>query len=488
MVKKIFLIFVIMIVMVVNVVVYAEGDDFSGGYLDGVIFRKNVEGYGNFTGMYVTEITDNDINTGSSFTGGNYMWCSLPEPSVVKSIKIRKRGNISLWFYKKDEGGNDVFYKVINLYVSDGYDDDVVVEKNIYDVLGDELIVGMAFYTSNYNDAIWEVNVYGHLLGDVDEVPPGDVMNLSSVVDGRNVILTWVNPNDNFSHVMIYRNGILIRNGYTLDSYVDSDLDYGVYEYKIVAVDVNGNVSSGVIISVEVKQDTLPVSDIVGLEYQVGVDSVSFSWTNPVENFQRVDIYRDGVKVYETTLNYFVDEGLRSGKLYNYRFVVVGLNGEESFGVQILVKTLEEVDDVPPSVPRNLQVVAMVGKLYVRWDDVSDDDLSGYNVYVNGVKYNTELIKRNWILIENLNIGEEYRIKVTAVDFSGNESMESDEVIGVPVESGMPSLSVGFDLGNVVQSVSNWFSSLWPILAFTVGITLAFVVGRSIKELFVEDN
>lgn len=49
----------------------------------------------------------------------------------------------------------------------------------------------------------------------------------------------------------------------------------------------------------------------------------------------------------------------------------------------------------------------------------------------------------------------------------------------------IPAISLNFDLADVATAVSNWFSSMWLIVAFAVAIPLAFLIANRIKGLFL---
>lgn len=49
----------------------------------------------------------------------------------------------------------------------------------------------------------------------------------------------------------------------------------------------------------------------------------------------------------------------------------------------------------------------------------------------------------------------------------------------------IPSISLVYDLADVSTSVTNWFSSVWLIVAFAVAIPLAFLIANRIKGLFI---
>ncbi|MFH5781821.1 hypothetical protein [Heyndrickxia oleronia] len=49
----------------------------------------------------------------------------------------------------------------------------------------------------------------------------------------------------------------------------------------------------------------------------------------------------------------------------------------------------------------------------------------------------------------------------------------------------IPSVNLTYSLADVATSVSNWFGSMWLIVAFAVAIPLAFLIANRVKALFV---
>jgi len=90
---------------------------------------------------------------------------------------------------------------------------------------------------------------------------------------------------------------------------------------------------------------------------------------------------------------------------------------------------LSHVYDVQkPTVPGNFNLVHTgIDDLRVQWDAASDDrNLAGYNLYVNGIRNNQDLLKDLYSEVTNLQPGTSYCIMVTSVDLAGNESAESN--------------------------------------------------------------
>lgn len=50
--------------------------------------------------------------------------------------------------------------------------------------------------------------------------------------------------------------------------------------------------------------------------------------------------------------------------------------------------------------------------------------------------------------------------------------------------TGIPTVDLAYNLTDVASGTSNWFSSIWYIVAFAVAIPLAFYVANRVKGLF----
>lgn len=49
----------------------------------------------------------------------------------------------------------------------------------------------------------------------------------------------------------------------------------------------------------------------------------------------------------------------------------------------------------------------------------------------------------------------------------------------------IPVINLTYDLADVATGTSNWFSSIWLIVAFAVAIPLAFLIATRLKNLFI---
>jgi hypothetical protein len=100
-------------------------------------------------------------------------------------------------------------------------------------------------------------------------------------------------------------------------------------------------------------------------------------------------------------------------------------------------------DFVFPDAPANLAATASDGTVSLDWDDNSESDLAGYNVYrstIQGggyVKQNVSLVGSSDYTDNSVNNGTTYYYVVTAVDTSWNESDYSNEDSATPNPSVM---------------------------------------------------
>lgn len=100
----------------------------------------------------------------------------------------------------------------------------------------------VAARTDNVQE-IWESNIVSGQ--SVDNLSPFPPQNLSAIPDENSVNLFWnENSEDDFHYYIVYRNGIeiytTVQNNFD-DSSVMND---SVYQYRVAAVDVHGNISS----------------------------------------------------------------------------------------------------------------------------------------------------------------------------------------------------------------------------------------------------
>lgn len=120
--------------------------------------------------------------------------------------------------------------------------------------------------------------------------------------------------------------------------------------------------------------------------------------------------------------------------------------------------TLWEFDvfgTIQVSIPQNLSAVPDTRSGHLRWDALADEDLSGYNVYVDSRKVNEDLITTNEYTVTGLTPDQLYRVFVTAVYDSGDESVASNVVDLEPYDDPMGQIALN------ATSYVNYLAFTW---------------------------
>ncbi|MGH0527926.1 fibronectin type III domain-containing protein [Bacillus cereus] len=337
----------------------------------------------------------------------------------------------------------------------------------------------------NYLNPLWvyEFKVYGTS----DKVT--NITNLEGHSDVNKISFSWENPDSTkFVGVKIYKdNRYLTTVDKPLNSYVIDGLNADTpYIFKFTSLDSNGFETVGVTKTFRTSVDpkTIPPGPVSSFTAQPSDKTVKLVWKKPKdEDLAGFKIFQDGKRIAEIGLEEeFTVKNLEPLTEYNFGVVAVDKDKNDSSAVNLFVKTLEEKDDVPPHVPSNVFAKPSNGALIASWDKVSDKDLAGYNVYLDGKKINSNLISSTNFTIKNLENNRKYKVQVQAVDRSGNASELSLPAFGTPDTNTIPIIESKYSLEDVSDGVGVMFSQLWLVLAFAVGIPLAFYIIYKLKH------
>lgn len=318
-----------------------------------------------------------------------------------------------------------------------------------------------------------------------------NISNLNYDINNNDIDFNYNLPKDEyFSHLELHQDGSLLADNIETNTFKVTNLDYDTkYQFTFYSVDIFGNKSSGVTRSISIPENPnlLPSGDIFNLNHTVTDTSVNFNYNLPTDDrFSHIRVYRDNELLTDNyNLSEYTDRNLQPETEYHYRFVTVNKEGISSNGYSLTVKTNEEKDDTPPEAPTGLQINEMNAGLMLSWHSNTETDLNGYNVYINGERLNSSLIRSNSFNITNLENGTEYTIAVSAVDYSSNESELSSIHTGIPDEKEMPIFQLDTNLSAIGLSVENWFSEIWLLVAFATAIPLSFIIAGRVKSLFI---
>lgn len=222
-----------------------------------------------------------------------------------------------------------------------------------------------------------------------DIIAPDDITNLVETHNSESVTLTWNDPtNTDFSHVNIYKNNLKIGSS-TSGQYNDSPLNpETMYSYLLKTVDINGNESTGVSISVTtdpaVIDETAP-SDVTTLEAVTTDTTVSLSWVNPTDtDFSHANLYMDGTLFTSGLKNESYSIGsLSPSTIYIIKITTVDEDGNESNGKFITIETQMTVDTTPPDEVRNITESHTDTSIHLKWDNPNNLDFDHVKVYRN---------------------------------------------------------------------------------------------------------
>jgi len=171
----------------------------------------------------------------------------------------------------------------------------------------------------------------------IDIKPPAEISGLVFSESSNDVNFSWVNPIDNdFSHIKIFRDGVLIKNNHLSNKYFDINLvPNTTYVYKFVTVDATGNSSSGYIQTfvTPVEADKLPPVAPIGVTVTVGNQAGQLVWEKNKEvDIKGYNVYVNGVKSNSALLlsNKYVLTNLDNDTTYSISVTAVDTSGNES--------------------------------------------------------------------------------------------------------------------------------------------------------------
>jgi hypothetical protein len=109
---------------------------------------------------------------------------------------------------------------------------------------------------------------------------------------------------------------------------------------------------------------------------------------------------------------------------YNNSYESVGFGAQSGYDVIIKGSVFTPSDTIKPTTPEQFEArLVRAESLSLSWDESTDNLVVwGYNLYRDGKRINSELLKENVFTVTGLSAGTSYAFSVTAVDFLGNES------------------------------------------------------------------
>ena len=476
-VKKCFATFAVMFILCLSVLPsFASAREFDvnqKNYFQGI--RHFFDGNNPREG---SQLTDGNPNTELRIESGDTLKI-VGDFSDVKYIYLKAKtpteaGDMKLQIFD----GKQVYdYSFINDFdLKMAY---IELPKKIPNAVMIKLSNGLSFKSTTLLD------IYG--FSDVKIKEYGEIKNLSVAEGVNDVRFSWTNPTDaSFKGLKIYNGDSLVKDlTKDMTSYKVDGLEANKnYNFRFVSVYADGQsvgLQKGIKTLIDPK--TVPPSPVSSLTAEPTDKTVKLKWKSPKDDdLAGFKILQNGKQIAEIGLEEeFTVKNLQSLTDYNFGVIAVDRDKNDSSPVNLSVKTLEENDEEPPHVPSNVFAKPSNGALIASWDKVSDKDLAGYNVYVDGKKINSNLISSTNFTVKNLENNKKYKIQVQAVDRSGNASALSLAAFGTPDEKTLPIIESKYSLQDVSDGVGVMFGQFWSVLAFAVGIPLAFYIIYKLK-------
>ncbi len=364
---------------------------------------------------------------------------------------------MGVYLYRLDENGNKQKLSSVPIIVSTNETGDY--PEHFYTDKG--LIVG-----NTYTYQITGIDYFGResklspavKITIRDITPPPAPDKVITQVTGRNIRLYWENENvSDLAGYNVYRsentdttfrqlNKQIINSGF--QTFTDSIIYTGIYNYKVSAVDKSGNESYSQVYSAEVN-DIFPPATPIMLTAVPDSGKVKLNWhPNTEPDLKGYLIYRtidSDKKSYillnaePISINHFTDHLPEVAKnKFLYRVVAIDSAYNRSGYSDFAITRMPDI--VPPQKPVIQSVVRDDNNLVVSWIPVTDPDIAGYNVY--RMEDDKNQLKLNINLISGINLftdrsaasGVPYEYYIVAVDSAGNESIRSDKYSAVLTE------------------------------------------------------
>ncbi|MFC2059965.1 hypothetical protein ACFLTZ_02575 [Chloroflexota bacterium] len=303
------------------------------------------------------------------------------------------------------------------------------------------------------------------------DVAPAAPTGLGAISGSEEIDLDWDNnAESDIDGYDVYRGPSsgniteLVGNNVATSNFTDTGLYAGgLYYYEVTAVDLGANESSRSN-TTSATASTVPPVAPTGLVATDGVEEISLNWNdNSESDLDGYNVYRSDTTgepyskvngaVLVATSNY-TDTGLFSGGTYYYVVTAVDLGSNESGWSN---ENSATANATPPSAPTGLVATPGDSQVGLEWDDNTEGDLAGYNVYRGLTSDNYTQVNGSLVVTSNYtdtgrSNGATYYYAVTAVDDYSAESGYSDEASATPVAPPATLLDDGFESGTFV----NW--------------------------------
>ncbi len=296
----------------------------------------------------------------------------------------------------------------------------------------------------------------------IDNTPPGAPENLVaeiSPLDNDDVVITWDFPSGepDLLGFLLFRNGELANTNETVlgdlrqfaidaREFTDRDRPDGTYEYIVYAIDKAGNISAPSNADDVEIDNNAPVAKIVSVTDGQGFGDSLYLLAQTLDNDvahvllqfkpELDSAWVDIQLVQSAPFEYQWDTSSIEFGSYNLRAVATDLDGKVDEAPEVL--SVIKRDVVPPLKVEGLEISVVGSEGTLSWQASEADDLSSYKLYraqcVECLPDQFELVDDSITELtyqQLVDLDTVYQYYVTAVDVTGNESIQSDSALGV---------------------------------------------------------
>jgi PQQ-dependent dehydrogenase (s-GDH family) len=300
--------------------------------------------------------------------------------------------------------------------------------------------------------------------------------------------LSWTASTDNVGATGydIYQDGVKINSSpVTSTSYAVSGLNTNTaYAFYVQASDAAGNTANSGALNVTTlppAETQAPTSPSNLAASNVAQATVTLNWDASSDNVgvTGYDVYQNGVKVNGSivTGTTYTASGLAA--VTTYEFYVVAKDAAGNISPASNIVSVTTPDTQAPTAPTNLVASNITAtSLTLSWSAATDNvAVSGYDVYQNAVKINTDPLTATSFAVAGLSQATSYSFTVTALDASGNAA-SSNNLNVTTADTQAPDAPTGLTSANLTATS---LTLSWTAASDNLGVSGYDVYQNTVK-------
>ncbi len=301
---------------------------------------------------------------------------------------------------------------------------------------------------------------------------------------------------ENAELTLINQDGVIEETEYTLTGLTPET----TYQIVVEAVDTSDNKAQANAVEVTTSKDTTAPTAPGNVNVtEVTLTSAKITWTASTDNVKMAgyNLYYQGEDQELTLIN-------TAGVIEETEYTLTGLTPETTY--QIVVEAVDEAGNIAraravevvtledteaPDAPTNVKASEITEtSAKITWTASTDNiKVAGYNIYVDDVQVNRDLVTGTEYTLTDLKAGSTYKVVVEAVDTSNN-TQKSEAGTVKTVDTTSPSVPSEVTVGNITHNSAEvtWQESTdnVGVSGYNIYLNDKKVNGETVKELKYE--